>query len=139
MGCFLVNNSSGPAAFASLFDNLTILFSCVACAGGKSCLSVQSPGYHPVTRSYIALATHAYLMMLLGSCHLADLTYASKFTHLYFSDPPSHEHGSALLSTTSRGSCHGVVSWMHGAFSPYGRLNPLECAQIVSCPPSSLC
>ena len=49
------------------------------------------------------------------------------------------EHGSALLSTTSRGSCHVVVFRMHGAFSPDGRLNPLEYAQQVSCTPSSVC
>ena len=33
----------------------------------------------------------------------------------------------------------GVVFWMHGVISPYGRLQPLECEQYVSCTPCTHC
>ena len=51
------------------------------------------------------------------------------FTDLHFSYFSWHEPGIVM----------GVVFWMHGVCSPYGRLQPLECAQYVSCTPCPHC
>ena len=70
---------------------------------------------------------YSLLTVLIRACVAQQLV--DVFTDLHFSYFSWHEPGIVM----------GVVFWMHGVISPYGRLQPLECAQWVSCTPCPHC